>query len=262
MHILIFTDLDDTLFQSARRAPPQTDWQPLAFLKGGEPICWGSPKQLAFMQWLRAGGAQLVPVTARNLDAFSRVTIDRDGLAVIDFGAVILEADGQPDETWLAQSKEKAHASAPALQQWLDFLQWVNAAMNADVSARLVGDFGALFYVAAKSATHRTDWVQTLAVHCREALRAGALPPMVLHCNGNNLALLPPWLDKSHAVRYILARCKNECGEEEKVLSIGLGDSLTDVPFLRTCDWRMMPGGSQIDAALLRVVERGEGCDE
>ena len=251
MRILIFTDLDGTLFQSARQQPPCAGWRPLAFLKNGAPVCWASPQQQAFLVWLQHGGAQLVPVTARNLDAFLRVRIDFTGSAVIDYGGAIVNAAGRPDEAWLARTREQAQTSQSALLQWQEFLQRENALLRGDANVRIIGDFGAQFYVTAKSANHNEAVVQALAARCHDALAAATLPPMVLHTNGNNLALLPHWLDKSHAVRHILeCSTAGDTADDGGVLSIGLGDSLSDVPFLRACDWRMLPGGSQIDMVL------------
>lgn len=252
MHILIFTDLDDTLFQSARKRPPGEGWQPLAFLKNGEPICWADPKQQAFLDWARHGDALLVPVTARNLDAFSRVRIDFRGPAVIDYGGVILNPDRSPDADWLARSREAAQASLSALELWRVFLDQENAALGGDAKARLVGDFGASFYVAAKSADNDHELIRDLALRCRQALDAAALPAMILHRNHNNLALLPPWLDKGRAVRHVLTRHEAAHGP---VVSLGMGDSLVDLSFLRACDCLLFPAGSQLDQALVRVAE-------
>lgn len=250
MQILIFTDLDDTLFQSARKSPPQEGWQPLAFLKNGEAICWASPKQQAFLDWIQHGKALLIPVTARNLDAFLRVRLTFRGPAIIDYGAVILNPQGQPDTDWLAQSQTLAQAALPALLRWQSFLEGENKSLQGDVTVRLISDFETPFYVAAKSATNRCELVQDLALRCQQALDTAALPAMTLHCNHNNLALLPPWLDKGRAVRRVLAQCEAEHGP---ALSLGMGDSLIDLSFLRVCDYRLVPGGTQLDALLARA---------
>ena len=248
MQILIFTDLDDTLFQSARKKPPQEDWQALAFLKNGDPICWASPKQLAFLDWLQHGGALLIPVTARNLDAFLRVRIAFRGPAIIDYGGIILNPEGQADEDWLARSRVLARAALPALLRWQNFLEEANKALQGDVAVRLISDFETPFYVAAKSSGNRCELVQDLAVRCRQALDSAALPAMTLHCNHNNLALLPPWLDKGRAVRRVLLQFEAEHGP---AFSLGMGDSLIDLSFLRVCDARLVPGESQLDQVLV-----------
>ena len=68
-----------------------------------------------------------------------------------------------------------------------------------------------------------------------------------LHWNGNNLALLPPWLDKAHAVRRLQEQYRRRYGT---ILSIGMGDSASDLPFMQRCDYLLTPVGSQIARAL------------
>ena len=73
-----------------------------------------------------------------------------------------------------------------------------------------------------------------------------------IHLNGNNLALLPPGLSKRAATAYLLERFR-EAGE---VLAIGVGDSASDLPFMRLCDVWVTPSDSQIDRLCGRAPER------
>jgi hypothetical protein len=53
------------------------------------------------------------------------------------------------------------------------------------------------------------------------------------------MALLPPYADKGRAVRYVM-----ELIREYRELSppfIGMGDSLTDISFLRACHYALIP---------------------
>ena len=67
------------------------------------------------------------------------------------------------------------------------------------------------------------------------------------HCrllqNGNNLAVLPAWLDKAHAVAHLQQHYRAQYGA---ILSIGMGDSTSDLPFMRHCDYLLTPAESQI----------------
>ncbi|MEM8741181.1 MAG: trehalose phosphatase, partial [Pseudomonadota bacterium] len=67
-----------------------------------------------------------------------------------------------------------------------------------------------------------------------------------VHRNGNNLALLPPPVSKRRAARWLLERLR----ADGPLLSIGVGDSLSDLDFMRLCDAWMAPAQSQIDRAL------------
>ena len=64
-----------------------------------------------------------------------------------------------------------------------------------------------------------------------------------LHRNGRNLALLPAYTSKKRAVEHI----KNLLDIRPDDLVLGMGDSLTDLPFMRLCQFGIIPVGSQID---------------
>ena len=77
---------------------------------------------------------------------------------------------------------------------------------------------------------------------------AGRLRPHLgddyrLHQNGNNLAVLPAWLDKAHAVAHLLAKYH---ADHPALISIGMGDSSSDLPYMRLCDYLLAPSASQI----------------
>jgi len=77
----------------------------------------------------------------------------------------------------------------------------------------------------------------------RERLDSLGLPPeLTLHCNGNNLALTVRGAQKHDAVRRVTA----ELEQEGPLVTIGAGDSLTDLPFMRICDFALTPRDSQI----------------
>ena len=65
---------------------------------------------------------------------------------------------------------------------------------------------------------------------------------MALHCNGNNLALMVKGAQKHDAVRRVTAELK----QDGPLVTIGAGDSLTDLPFMQICDFALVPQASQI----------------
>jgi hypothetical protein len=71
-------------------------------------------------------------------------------------------------------------------------------------------------------------------------------PGWTVHRNGNNAAFLPPFLGKQHAVAFLLPELRRQHPDAPV---IGVGDSLTDAPFMALCDFAMMPGRSQLAAA-------------
>ena len=89
MKYVIFSDLDDTLFCSLNKhKQKQTQTQnqdknqninenlkPIAYLQDNSPICFADSKQQQFLNIItqQIQNSILIPTTARNFDAFSRV---------------------------------------------------------------------------------------------------------------------------------------------------------------------------------------------
>lgn len=246
MKKFLFADLDDTLFQSHRKLAPGAGWEALAHLRDGQPISYASPQQQALLAFLLQE-TTLIPVTARNHDAFARVRIPFPAQAIINYGGIILEADGTPAAEWLAASKLAAAQATDSLRQGITALTRENDALGGDAKIRLITDFDIPFYVVAKSASNDIALIAALYRYCQEAVAAGELPEMKLHNNHNNLAMLPPWLDKQNAVSHLRQRYEASYGP---ILTFGMGDSLIDLNFMRACDYQIIPSGSQIADSL------------
>lgn len=240
MTILLFTDLDDTLFTSHRKALPDAAHRIAAILADGSPVSYASPlQQQWFAHWQRH--AVIIPVTARNHAAFRRVQLPFTAHAVLNYGATILRPDGSPDEDWHAHSASCARDSAPRLQALAARLD----DNNGDLNIRIITDYGIPFYLLIKSKSG-APLDETAAQ--LDTLRH---PHDQLHHNGNNLALLPAWLNKSHAVKHLQAHYRAQHGT---VLTLGMGDSLIDLAFMHTCDYLITPQTGQISAALYREI--------
>jgi len=241
----LFADLDDTLFQSRRKCPDDAHLTPVAYLKDGTAHSFSTESQCAFLAFLQREMA-VVPVTARNHDAFKRVRLKFEHGAVVNYGGVILRADGTPDEAWLARSRWHARGTLAALDTVQNALRSFSDQERLAVSVRIVEDFSVPFYVCAKSEEGDETAIDHLesAVYsyCQEHFR-----DLSVHRNGNNLSILPNWLDKKHAVEHLVLRFRKAHGE---VLTFGMGDSLSDLAFMSACDYALVPQASQITRRL------------
>ena len=162
MKKILFADLDDTLFQSHRKSNPAEDWLPLAYLADGLPISYANPQQQAALQlFLRE--MTLIPVTARNHDAFQRVHIPFAAEAVLNYGGIVLNVDGTPDESWLTSSRDQARQSEADLHAWVEALSREGDRLQLDLRVRLIADFGIPFYVVAKSTSGNVAAVEAAA---------------------------------------------------------------------------------------------------
>ena len=241
MKKLLFADLDDTLFQSHRKVTPGAGWEPLAYLRDGQPISYASPQQQVLLSFLLQE-MTLIPVTARNHDAFSRVRIPFPAQAIINYGGVILEENGTPEAEWLEASRVSAQGCADNMRTCIDALERENAVLGGDAHIRLISDYSIPFYVVAKSTSGDIALIASLYRYCRDAMASGSLPDLTLHNNHNNLALIPRWLDKQNAVSHLRRRYEATYGP---VLTFGMGDSQVDLNFMRACDYQIIPAGSQ-----------------
>jgi hypothetical protein len=193
---------------------------------------------------LKAAGV-LVPATARNLESFRRVSLPFTDGAILDFGGLILGPDGGPDLEWLDATSRAAADALPMLERAAELAALAASREGLDARARLVGDMGTSFYMVAKSPSGDLAGLETVKAALEGELGGRAR----IWMNGNNLAVLPPDLDKGPAVARFMERHLPWPAEE--TLAVGLGDSLSDLGFLTECDYMVLPRSSQLAAGAL-----------
>lgn len=246
MRAIALVDLDDTLFQTRGKCPSDVAdgrLRPLGFKQDGEPLSFATPRQMSFIEWL-TDTTLFVPVTARSLDALRRVRIPF-GAAVCAHGGVILDDGGTVDAQWAAAMSGKAAGHAAELEGFASAILAGSRRTAAPINARVLTEDGMSLYVLAKDAEGDAERLNRVV---NEAVPS--LPPgWTDHRNGNNVALMPPYLGKQHAVRHLLATLRDR---HPDLPVLGIGDSLTDAPFMASCDFAIMPTGSQLARELLR----------
>ena len=231
---LVFLDLDDTLFQTRRKNA--TAPHVAAVDRAGQPLSFMTDAQAMLAAWLSVA-ARVVPTTGRNSEALSRVGLDFSNGAICSFGGLIRRADGTPDPEWQALMATHSADHAEALHT-LDALLGIYLEMQSlDIRHRVITDAGLDLYLSAKHNAAAWEELEAVADWLRAEVPAG----WRVHLNGNNLAVLPPFLDKAHAVRWFRNRIAGP-----HPFAIGLGDSLSDVEFLLACDIAALPAGAQL----------------
>jgi hypothetical protein len=232
---LILADLDDSLFQTRAKCGdwPDGALQLMSRLEDGTPSGYATPRQQALLTWLTIG--ELVPVTARSRAVLARVAIAQ-APAICANGGCILTAGGTPDAQWHRRLEvAAADTAAPAA---------LHRALTADLPEGayrhwVVSENGLDLYIVIKSNHSDVAALGALA----DALRPRLPEGWRIHANGNNLAFLPPWLNKRAAVRYLLDTVRRETPER---LVVGIGDSWSDAGFLDLCDFAMIPTQAQL----------------
>src|SRR5262249_9640866 len=141
---------------------------------------------------------------------------------------------GTLDPAWDAVVRPQTREVAGELAATLRATQTFIDARGLGIRARSIADFDMPLYLVLK---HPSGDVAALTTVLREHWTGIDRGRFFIHHNGNNLSLVPRFLGKERAVRHIL---QTHVGPEP-VLTIGVGDSLTDGPFLALCDFALMP---------------------
>ncbi|HNY30389.1 MAG TPA: haloacid dehalogenase [Fibrobacteria bacterium] len=233
----VFVDLDDTLFQTLHKCAEGDHLEPVGFLKDGSPLSYSNARQRTFLEAMRAMGT-VIPTTARDLGALGRVRLEFDHVRIAAHGAVVLDPGGALDREWADRVQAWAEGSREVLETLLERIQARIHAEHLDLKARLVGEHHQIHYFLAKSRSGDLSDLDSLERSLAKEIHGTDLR---IHRNGNNLALLPGWLGKEFAVEWVRSRYL-----PPEALLLGVGDSLTDLPFMRSCDYLVVPARSQI----------------
>ena len=241
-HKFLFADLDDTLFQSLEKCDGQDGLQPAAFLKDGSPISYTTEGQRAFIAFAR-DGMTMIPATARNINAFQRVELPFDSWAVLDYGGIVLRPGGEVDQAWLARMRGAMQTALPGLQELAGLIDvWAERTGFAG-RARMIEDCDTPFYLVVKDPEKIAERLEPIEREVVAPWIAAENREYFIHRNGNNLAILPNALNKSHAVAYVTEQLRAEHGD---ILTFGIGDSKSDARFMAACDYALVPRGTQL----------------
>lgn len=236
---LVFVDLDDTLFQTARKMVEGTPRTIATLDVHRQPNGYMSPVQHSFINWLLAS-ADVVPVTARSVEAYRRVKLLFTEGAICCHGGVMLHPDGSLDQDWHARIAEALYAFQDRLPALSEVILQIGKELGHSLRGWVVEEEGLRHYVVAK---HNESDDSVLLKVLAEVQARGMLEAMHVHVNGNNLAFLPQGLAKRLAVQEWLRR-DNEIHGERPVL--GFGDSITDLGFMGLCHMWATPTRSQL----------------
>ena len=248
---LFLVDLDDTLFQTPRKMKQEAKHIATTD-KNGQAMSYMNATQLQFVEWLLAC-ADVVPVTARSVEAYQRVHLPFKHGAICAHGAVILTHDNQVDNAW---HQYMATTLAPYKERLLDVTNCLlkfSDKQQQSLRTWVVEEGGMAIYALAK---HNDRHDEILAEAQYELLQSIDLTCFYCHRNGNNLAIIPKVLNKRYAVEEWLRREHLQHGTRP---IIGLGDSVSDLGFLQLCDWWGTPQQGQLAQAIITKIQAEVG---
>ena len=244
MRSAVFADIDGTLIESVRRLGHAHEGEVGARDRDGNAIAVHTPRHRQLLRLLGAADV-LVPVTGRSVSALSRVELPFPSYAIVHHGALVLDAgrarcagyDERMRDTLVATDRVLAQAFA-------EVTRWIAEQAPSLRVYRQVLDERTI-EVCVK---HVSPTASALGEE-GDAIEAGwrGLPHVRIHRNGNNLALLPSAVTKESAVAWVVARLEEELGP---LVTFGVGDSDTDLEFMRRCDFFVVPRGSQLERGL------------
>ena len=238
MKPILLTDLDDTLFQTARKMSCVEPQWVVANGADGKALSFLYPWQHEFIHWALQQ-MMVIPVTARGIDSFKRVQLPFSYGAVCLHGGVILTPEGQLEPKWQAQTQ----ALLDPYQTRLLNLLAQGLALGEQAGLNLRGwletvDTTADYLVfKTKAEVAELDQIRQLL------LEQADLEGFYLHQNDNNLALIPSPISKAKAVAEVIKQCQAVYGRRPL---FGMGDSLSDFEFMQHCDFLAFPAKSQL----------------
>lgn len=249
---LAFVDLDDTLFSSARKQLHAQDLQPAARLRSGDVFSYSNPAQRG-LQHLLACAQEIIPVTARSIEAYGRVLLPFSGRAVVSYGATILLPGGGIDPEWAGHVAPLLAQARGELESLAEHVIAACEPRSSGLQVQLVSDAADPAYLVVRQAAGETRLVHEAAL----TVVADWLTQhqgFKLHVNGRILAVIPPGLGKEAAVAYLIEQERRAHGT---LFTVGAGDSLSDLAFMRLCDLALIPARTQLAAALAEAAAEG-----
>lgn len=247
---LVFVDLDDTLFQTARKMP-EASLRICATVDAHEqPNGFMSPVQQNMVNWLLAS-ADVVPVTARSIEAYRRVRLPFNHGAICAHGGAMVHADGAVDQEWHRQMSDSLAHFQERLPALSETTLRIGEALGYSLRGWVVENDGLRQYVVTKH-NEDDDAVLAKVLERVQVQGQGLLEGLYVHVNGNNLAFLPDGLAKHLAVEEWLRRDRALHGERPV---LGLGDSITDFSFMNLCHLWATPARSQLAEAVEGLLD-------
>lgn len=232
--VYIFTDLDDTLFQTRGKCGAGELYD-AAYDKDGGVLSYHTEEQRALLGLFR--DATLIPVTGRNLDALNRVrSLEFPWMRVTSHGALVLDDKERLLPSWERVLEAEMPVWKARFEEAVDYARVLIERGGLSLRAKVIHDRDIPAYVSIKG---DSDEVAQIAETFRSFWREG-----VIHRNGHNMALLPSFACKARAVGHIMGIIREQALSPP--LFVGVGDSLTDVPFLKLCHFAVTPQGCQI----------------
>ena len=250
--IMVLADLDDTLFSTQRKIPPEHFKSSIAVTQASNGRhSYMTRRHRQLHEWINP--QRLIPVTARGTDAFANVEswICNGPYSVLANGATVLDHEGRSVEAWSAVINAALQPHRELLHQLPGLILDAAKSMNLDIRVWNVEEPScAEAYTVVKS-NLPDNGACLYRVESYVIDMLGKNSKWRIHRNGNNLAILPAGLSKVAAAGFVIDQL---CARGE-YLFVGVGDSVSDLEFMSICDFWMTPSASQLSELGVGLVK-------
>lgn len=245
MKLTVFTDLDDTLFSSQTTVKDY----PATVDRKGNYHAFSSHAQHHLLSIFASASADVIPVTGRNSESLARCqieVIDNAKYSIVSHGMMILDAKKSPLPSWIAHLEAQYD-----LVHWCNEIQTALTTLKQDLEEiekfiviKEVSEINSISYISLKiKRKHNNETVKT---QLKNYFKAAKFNNFTVHSNNRDFALLPPYCSKEKAVSYLYQKLKlNDNG-----VVFSIGDSMTDLGFMKRADFMIIPTHSQISEAM------------
>jgi hydroxymethylpyrimidine pyrophosphatase-like HAD family hydrolase len=248
MNRFVFTDLDNTIVRHQSRITDvdNNQIQIVGTDEFGNQSTVMTKADLEFFQEISHFGT-VIPTTGRSMAGYWRLHGLVSGFnswAILNHGATILMPENSiVDPDWLKRTKGIMAFLTPNLLEVYKILLSLNNVIieNSCYSntIRLHQEHGFPLYISVRASREMPELYlmqqrQTIALLCHEHNDFE-----VLH-TGRITSVIPHQLNKKDAVLEVIGRLGTQ------VETLGVGDALTDLPFMQVCNFQKAPENSEI----------------
>ncbi|MCA2452958.1 HAD-IIB family hydrolase [Vibrio alginolyticus] len=242
MKKIVFTDLDETLFSSNDIGEPAT------VDKLNKYHSYSSPKKRALIDLFESKSTLVIPVTGRNSESLNRCILKEIlecEYSIVSYGMLVLDRKKKPLQDWINLLHDNYNFC-----EWESVINYAYEVIRHDLShigdklnVKIIVDHGIVSHLSIK--LKRKYYDSDILNEISTYLNSHKFSNFKFHENDRTFALLPPFCNKAKAVQYLKNKISND-GD----LVFGIGDSTTDIEFMKQADYMIVPRNTQISRGI------------
>jgi len=260
--MIILTDIDDTLMRTARKVsgdPAQLKVGAIG--KNGNPISFIDKKREKLIEQF-IDQAISIPVSARSKTGLKSLNINFNHHAVLNFGATIVDKNGEVDVNWHALMVEESlfakqkdafeFVSSKLLSRLLDNREYADLKYSPTeklFEIKTMVEDGIHAYMNFRDFAPSREKRKILKETISTLLNQCEFSEYYIYETDRDLAIIPNFISKRIGSKWLLD--KHYSSDD---VIVGLGDHANDLSFMSLCDFIMFPTDSMLNLCLEKGV--------